>query len=283
MGPNTFQLMRSLVIPNWLDNFSYDELVSKLKDHKEPALLVIVRRFQFNTHNQKPGESIVEYITVLHKAAEHYSYGNSLSEMLRDKLVCGITNSVVQKCLLAEKEFSLNKAVVLAQSVEMAKQGAKDLQTFVPFKSTTTPDVELFKINPGTSTKGQKDKSAGKSKTCYRCGGKHLATQCQFKAECCHNCGKQGQIAKVFRSRLQCKKAQTVSSKQVHNITDGPLDIEYQLFVVHTSSSSPLKTTLQVEGQELAMEIDTGAAVSSVSEETVNSSFMKDLPLVCTY
>ena len=81
---------------------------------------------------------------------------------------------------------------------------------------------------------------------------------------------------------MQSKKAQTVSSQQVHNITDGPSDMEYQLFDVHTSSSNPLKTTLQVEGQELAMEIDTGAAVSLVSEETVNSSFMKDLPLVPT-
>ena len=71
VGTNTFRLMQSLVLPDWLDNFSYDELVSKVKNHKEPAPSVIVRRFQFNTHNQKPGESIVEYIAVLHKAAKH--------------------------------------------------------------------------------------------------------------------------------------------------------------------------------------------------------------------
>ena len=82
----------------------------------------------------------------------------------------------------------------------------------------------------------------------------------------------------MCQSRLECKKAQIVSSKQVHNITDGPLDIEYQLSDVHTSSSSLSKTTLQVEGQKLAMEIDTVAAVSLVSEEPI----MKDLPLVPT-
>ena len=168
-----------------------------MKNHKELAPSVIVRRFQFNTHNQKPGESIAEYITILHKAAEHCSYSKSLSEMLRDRLVCGITNSAVQKHLLVEKELSLDKAVALAQSVEMAEQGAKDLQTSASSKPTTTPDVELFKINPGLSIKGQEDKSAGKAKTCYWCGGKHLATQCQFKSEYCHSCGKQGHIAKV--------------------------------------------------------------------------------------
>ena len=176
VGPNTFRLMRSLVLPDRLDNFSYDELVSKVKNHKEPAPSFIVRRFQFNTRNQKPGESIAEYIAVLHKAAEHCSYGDSLSEMLRDRLVCGITNSAVQKRLLAEKELSLDKAVALAQSVEMAEQGAKDLHSSAISKPTTTPDTDLFKINPGPSTKRQEDKSAEKPKTCYRCGGKHLAT-----------------------------------------------------------------------------------------------------------
>ena len=84
VGPTTFRLMRSLALPGSLDSLSYDELVSKVKDHKEPAPSVIVRRFQFNTRNQKPSESVSEYIAVLRKAAEHCNYGDSLSEMLRD-------------------------------------------------------------------------------------------------------------------------------------------------------------------------------------------------------
>ena len=120
--------MRSLVLPGSLDSFCYDDLMSKVKNHNEPTTSTIVRHFQFNTHNQKPGESIAEYIAILWKAAQYCSYGNSLSEMLWDRLVCGITNSAVQKLLLAEKELTLDKAVSLAQSIEIAEQGAKDLQ-----------------------------------------------------------------------------------------------------------------------------------------------------------
>ena len=65
----------------------------------------------------------------------------------------------------------------------------------------------------------------------------------------------------------------------MHNVTDNSSVNEYQLFVVHSPNSNPLKATLLVEGHQLTMEIDTGAAVSLVSEETVNSSFMKNLPL----
>lgn len=150
------------------DSLSYDELVSKVKDHKEPAPFVIVRHFQFNTRNQKPSKSISEYIAVLCKAVEHCNNGDSLSEMLRDRLVCGITNSAVQKRLLAEKDLTLEKAISLAQSVEIAE---KDLQTPAPPKPTTTPDADLFKFNPGVPKKPE-DKGA----KCNCCGGKHFAS-----------------------------------------------------------------------------------------------------------
>lgn len=41
-------------------------------------------------------------------------------------------------------------------------------------------------------------------------------------------------------------------------------------------------TTLLVEGQQLNMKINVGAAVSLVSEETIKTSHLKDLPLLPT-
>ena len=61
---------------------------------------------------------------------------------------------------------------------------------------------------------------------------------------------------------------------------DTPPEAEYTLFPVQNSNCKPLQTTMVVEGHNLTMEVDTGAAVSLVSEETVNnSSFLKYLPL----
>ena len=42
-GPATFRLLQSLVLPKGLDKFTFDELVAKVKDHKEPQPSVIVR------------------------------------------------------------------------------------------------------------------------------------------------------------------------------------------------------------------------------------------------
>ena len=155
--------MQSLVLPALLETISYEDLVSKVKSHKDPAPSVIARRFQFNTQNQKPSESISEYIAVLCKTAEHCNYGESLSEMLRDRLVCGITNSAVQKRLLAKKKLTLDKAVSLAQAVEIAEKGSKDLHAPPTSKTTATPEADLFKLNPGVPKKVE-DKTFDTSK-----------------------------------------------------------------------------------------------------------------------
>ena len=43
--------------------------------------------------------------------AEHCNYKDSLQEMLRDLLVCGVNHAGIQKCLLAEKDLTLEVAL----------------------------------------------------------------------------------------------------------------------------------------------------------------------------
>ena len=72
----------------------------------------------------------------------------------------------------------------------------------------------------------------------------------------------------------------SVSSKEVNQLSEQPGNTEYSLFTVLGSNSKPLQITVPVEGYKLTMEIDTGAAVSIVSKDTVNNSpFLKCLPL----
>ena len=140
--------------------------------------------------------------------------------MLRDRLVCGITNTTVQKWLLAEKELSLDKTDSLAQSVGIAEQGTKDLQLPGTAKSTANPDADPLKINSGPSNKHD-DKGAHKYKPCYRCGGKHSPHLCRFKSEYCHSCGNIRQTAKACLSKPQNKEPLTTkSNKPVHNIAE---------------------------------------------------------------
>ena len=70
---------------------------------------------------------MAEYVAVLHKLAKHYNFGEALDEMLPDRLVYDITKLIVQKHLLAETEVRFTKAMTIAQAMELAEKGSKDL------------------------------------------------------------------------------------------------------------------------------------------------------------
>ena len=240
-GPATFRLLQSLVLPGNLDDFSFEELMTKMKEHKEPQPSVIVQRFQFNTRKQQAGETVAEYVAALRKVAEFCNYGDSLSEMLRDRLVCGITDTSVQKRLLAEKDLTLDKAVSLAQSVEIAEKGTKDLHL------PTEDSLELHKLTQGVSSGSESKSREAKHKkgpNCFRCGGRHLATKCRFISVECYSCGKQGHIAKVCRSvpgkHSDTNPEPSASNKGVNQLSEELANTEYSMFPVLGFNSKPL-------------------------------------------
>ncbi|KAG7459264.1 hypothetical protein JOB18_021102 [Solea senegalensis] len=88
--------MRNLVSPAKPGDKSFDELVKLLKDHYNHKPSEIVQRYRFNSRARKPGESVMEYVAVLRKLAQDCNYGERLSEMLRDRLVCGISDDRIE-------------------------------------------------------------------------------------------------------------------------------------------------------------------------------------------
>ena len=127
---------------------------------------------------------MAEYIAALRKAAEFCNYGDSLSEMLWDRLVCGIMDTSVQKQFLAEKDFALDKAVSLAQSVKIAEKGQRtfsyQLKTVQNFTNSLREPVQEVRASQG--------KQSTKTPFCFCCCGQHLATKCRFISEECYSC-----------------------------------------------------------------------------------------------
>ena len=177
-GPLMFRLMRSIVLPTPLTDFTFKELVVKMKAHREPKPLVIVQRYQFNSRQWATNKTVAEYVAVLCKLAEHRNFGDALDEMLQDWLVCGIANPTVQKRLLAEPELTLTKAVTIAQAVEFAERGSKEIQ------SVKDPPKDIHKFSQVSASKTSsgrpwdivKDKSY--PVFCYHCDGKHNQLTC---------------------------------------------------------------------------------------------------------
>jgi len=156
---------------------TFAQLIEVLKNHYNPKPLEIIQRFYFNSRVRKPGKSIATYLAELQALAEHCHFEASLEDMLRDRLVVGINDPILQQRLLSEPQLSLKKATDIALAHETAVKDSKAIQE---------SNGESQTINHlGDS----KPRSSNPMKPCYHCGkSNHKATDCYYKEAICNQC-----------------------------------------------------------------------------------------------
>lgn len=266
MGAKTFNLFRALAQPKKPGEFSYDQIVKILSEHFSPKPLMIAERFRFYKRNQEEGETVTMFVAALRKLAEHCEFKDeTLNDAIRDRLVCGLRNEAMQRKLLTEDKLTLTKAIEISVSMEMAAKDAQQLS------AATAKVLKIASAEDSSLTK-----------PCYRCAQQgHLAAECWCKELECHACGKKGHIEKACRSKKKGtrgiqknthKQKKASHNKTVHVMEKETSDSEStdEELPVHILSvdggTDRYCTTPLLEGKPVRMEIDTGAAVSLVSE-----------------
>ena len=271
VGPSTFKLLRSLIVPVKPEEKSYADLVKVLTEYYRPTPSETVQRFKFHGRTRQPGESVAAYVAELRAIAEDCNFGDSLQAMLRDQIVCGINDKVVQRRLLSESPLSFDKALSLAQGLETAAQNVKELQG----GAGTNSQSEVHKVTSQQAHQNKEKPDSVKDRSvaaCYRCGKPgHRTAQCRFKTAECHRCGKKGHIRAVCHSKPK-PSGHSHSVQQVHEPDEDAGD-EYPLHHLGSKKSTPYKVTVGVDDCPVEMEIDTGAALSLVSEATFRKTW----------
>ena len=130
-GTPTFQLLRSLVQPKSLADVTFAELTELLSKHYDPVPSAIVR-FKFHTREPNRAESVATYVAELKTIARHCKFGNTLNEMIHDRLVCAVKDSRIQRALLQEPNLTYKKAIEISQPIEAAAQDVQSLNTTQP-------------------------------------------------------------------------------------------------------------------------------------------------------
>ena len=284
-GPSTYDLLKSLLHPNNPKEKTYAELKECLEKHFDPKPSSIVQRFKFNTRIRNSDESVATYVANLRAIGEHCDFGDTLELMIRDRLVCGINDTRIQRRLLQEPNLTYKCAFETAQAMEVA---AKDFQDITQRSSTKPTAVYRLNEKPTTTKKIE----------CFRCGGNHYANKCSFKESTCYVCEKKGHLARVCRSGTRQNKKETPATKRTSHMDRGKPQVPPRRYATHTveqlelppeehsdshsySSSQedyplftlpgktrPIVVAVQVQGVDLPMELDTGASLSLISETT---------------
>ena len=142
----TYKLLRSLVAPSKPGEKTYQELIQALTAHFSPTPSPIMCRFKFHSRCRQPGESIAVFVSQLRSLLENCGFGDTLEDMLRDRLVCGIRDDAIQKWLLAEHDLNFAKAAQLTLSMETAAKNVKELQQPSGTPTTSTGSYEVLKV-----------------------------------------------------------------------------------------------------------------------------------------
>ena len=169
-------------------------------DHYCPPPSEIAQRYCFHTRARQAGETVVKYISELRSltSCRYCNFGDSLEDMLRDRLVVGISNEGIQLQLLSEiGVLTFKKAFELAQNLEAAVKNTQDI-TDGASNDGSHPKLEgTFDLTDSIH------KMADIVNRCSHCGdGNHTPFQCPFKSAKCHQCGKIGHIKRACCSRM---------------------------------------------------------------------------------
>lgn len=219
MGAKTFNLLRSLIQPDKPGDKTYDVIVQTLARHFSPQPLIIAERFRFHKRNQEEGESVNMFVATMKRLAEHCEFKESLSEVIRDRLVCGLRSEAIQKRLLTEKALTLDRAVEISVSKGHIERACKS-KRITNNKREPQPPKRVWKKKGVYNVEYQNDSSGDSSSS---------------------------------------------DDRRVHILTI-------------KGGSQGYSVTPLLEGQPTHMEIDTGAAVSIVSDRIYNKA-LKHLPL----
>jgi len=276
IGSKSFDILCDKLAP--LDPYTqtYNTVASHLEDFYAPAPLEIAENYRFHQRKQSDGESIHQYVAVLHKLSINCNFGSYLKMALRNQFVFGFTSRRTQARLLETKNLTFDKAVEIALSMELTEKDVNQIQaagaSSVDYMGQKESAVKMKDkssqhkkpVNRPVSfqkakralpvVSNHKNNTGGTNNiTCYRCGGKHLASKCTLNREiACTNCGIKGHLAKV------CMRKNKVSAHQLSDI----LWMNSEHFKHRDRYFAPVV----LNGKEIRFEIDSGAAVTIVSK-----------------
>lgn len=283
IGLKAYDVLSDICSPETLSEKTYGDLAAILKGHFAPKRLLIAEQYQFHNCIQREGERVSTFAANLKHLPSTCNFGTHLNEALHDRLVCGLRNNEIQKKLFTE-EHNFNEGLKKALGAEVAE---KDVATLSQEAATLVNKLDsegcpTFRPRrpPRPPGKGKGKKSPNQNQNnstseCLSCGKTgHPRSQCN-RNYTCHACGRSGHITDACKSKSQ--KIHKVEEPEASQL-DPPSDpFSLSIFNISTENNG-IEVPIELNGIHLLMELDTGAGVSIISQETYNKHF-KETPL----
>ena len=175
--------------------------------------------------------------------------------------------------MLSEADLTLKRATELARSIEATETQTSQLKG--------TNNTTVMKITQRARS-SRAPAALDQQEKCSRCGGgNHKAKDCRHKNSKCFKCLKMGHLSRVCRSTKASNTGNPSTTHHTKWVEEAPQqqeDSESTIFQLSGTSPNPFTVELRIQGKPLKFEIDTGASVTLISEQTYYEHY-QDRPL----
>ena len=244
------------------------------------------------------GESISDYVAELRKLTTYCQYGAHLNEALRDRLVCGICDMHTQKKLLVVNDLTLTGAIEIAQAAERNAKAFRDKESAVNAVREKESGVPKACFRCGKMAHQPKD-CWFRNVDCHHCGKRgHIESMCPAKKTVSRQSPQPSRRARALYPRKHPYGTRYVTEDHEQDIDEhqdhkyvtkastydnigvdpegyeySPEDDEYLPLHAVVGSTLPYKVPLVINDVVHDMELDTGAAVTLMSESQFQELF----------
>ncbi|XP_054290020.1 uncharacterized protein K02A2.6-like [Macrosteles quadrilineatus] len=280
MGPDSEDILSTAHLSED-DKASYESVTEAFDNIFTGKRNVIYERAKFNSRSQQPDELFDTFLADISSMAEHCSFKNLKAELIRDRIVVGITDKRLSAQLQEDSNLTLEEAVQKCKQKESISKQAAELEMICQGKHA---EVDRIKSDQKQSARFNKthDLKTARKECCWNCGGPmHPRHLCPAKDLTCHYCQKIGHFAKHCRSRLLETKT-TDNTKRLNEIgrLDKPDNTEASvayLGPVNAScyDSSSWYVEIFINNQLVKAKLDSGAEVTAIPSNVIHAKLMK--------
>ena len=187
-------------------------LFKKLEEHCLAQQNVTMERYRFQMRCQRKDEMVSQFVTALKLLAAGCKFGELMNDMIKDRIVCGISSEHVKERLLRETNLALKKAIGIRQVDEESKKQVKILKDETTAVEST---MEIMKDEEQNSRKRHRGEETVRNQhRCRKCGTLHKWGECIAFGKKCLKCGKLGHFAKCCRAQ---RKVETITNVADHS------------------------------------------------------------------
>ncbi|XP_045764874.1 uncharacterized protein LOC123867071 [Maniola jurtina] len=202
IGERCIKIYNTFVFEKAEHGNDINKVTQKFEDHFNPEKNETYERYRFFTRMQKDGESYEDFVVVLRDLSSTCNFGVLTESLIKDRLVCGITDTTVKDRLLRTKDLTLDKAINICRiSQETRMQLEKITLAHTPDNahSSNSSDYNINKFNEkqnkltksgftGQLEKKYKENFNYDKKLCKRCGYNHPMRKCPAYGKRCVRC-----------------------------------------------------------------------------------------------